>query len=208
MFGSTWPCPANRPLVLVISAPSGAGKSSLIRRVRAQDPRFVESVSATTRAPRPGERDGEHYFFLDEAEFLRRIAAGAFLEHAVVFGRNRYGTPRAFVEARLAEGRDVIMDVDVQGAASIRRTLPSAVQVFVTTPNRAELERRLRGRGTEDEATVQRRLAEAEAELAHAAVFDYLLINDQLDQAVADLTAIVRAERLANRPRVRQVDIP
>ena len=190
--------PAHGPqaLFLVLSGPSGSGKSTLIQRFLARNPDVVRCLSVTTRAPRGQERDGVDYFFTTPDEFRRRVDAGAFLEHATVFGRHSYGTTRTFVEEHLGAGRGVIKDVDVQGALQIRLSFPQAVQVFVVPPTREEIERRLRGRGTEDEDTIRRRLDEAEAELARWSEYDYLIFNDDLDVAVADLEAVVKAERL------------
>ncbi len=180
---------------LVIAGPSGVGKSTLINRFLRDHPEFVRCLSVTTRAPRGSEREGLDYYFVDQVEFDRRIAGKAFLEHAKVFGRNWYGTPRSFVEANLSAGRSVVKDVDVQGADQIRRTMPEAVQVFVVPPSHQALEERLRGRGTETEDQVARRLGEAEAELKRWREFDFLVVNDQLERAAADLSAIVRAVR-------------
>lgn len=190
--------PAHGPqsFFLVLSGPSGAGKSTVIQRFLRAHPEFIRCLSVTTRTPRGSERDGIDYFFTDEAEFSRRVGANQFLEHAVVFGRHHYGTPRTFVEENLRAGRSVIKDVDVQGAMRIRQNFPHAVQVFIVPPSRAEIERRLRTRATDDEDTIRRRLEEADAELAQWDQYDYLVINDELDQAVRDLTAIVRAEQL------------
>jgi guanylate kinase len=187
------PSPA---LFVVLSGPSGAGKSTLMRRYLELDPACVRCLSVTTRAPRTGERDGVDYFFVDEPEFARRREAGAFLEWAAVFGRHGYATPRAFVAERLAAGQSVIKDVDVQGAAAIRASFPAAVHVFVAPSAPAEIERRLRARATEAEEQIRRRLGAAEAELARWRAYDYLVVNDDLDRAAADLLAIVRAERL------------
>lgn len=190
--------PAHGPqsFFLVLSGPSGAGKSTVIQRFLRAHPEFVRCLSVTTRAPRGSERDGIDYFFTSEDEFSRRVGANQFLEHAVVFGKHHYGTPRTFVEENLRAGRSVIKDVDVQGALRIRQNFPRAVQVFIVPPSRAEIERRLRARGTDDEDTIRRRLEEADAELAQWDQYDYLVFNDDLDQAVRDLTAIVRAEQL------------
>lgn len=182
------------PSVIVLSGPSGAGKSTLIDAVLAREPTLVESISATTRDPRPGERDGVDYHFTDESSFLADVQAGRFLEHARVFARHCYGTPRAPVAAHLAAGRSVIMDVDVQGARQVRSAMPEAVLVFVAPPSRAVLEERLRGRATEAEEAVVRRLAEAETELAAIAEFDYLVVNDHLPAAIDHLMAIIAAE--------------
>ncbi|MFW5751407.1 MAG: guanylate kinase [Planctomycetota bacterium] len=191
-----YPRTTDSGLMVVLSGPSGAGKSSLIGGFLARRGDFAQSVSATTRAPRPGEREGHDYFFLDETAFTGLIETDGLLEHATVFGQHRYGTPRAFVEERLARGQGVIADVDVQGAQQIRQNMPTAVQVFVIPPDEAELERRLRGRGTESDAAVARRLDEARLEIACWQRYDYLLINDELDRAVDRLDAIVCAESL------------
>ncbi len=191
-----YPRTTDNGLMVVLSGPSGAGKSSLIAGFLARRSDFAQSVSATTRAPRPGEREGRDYFFLDADAFTDLVATDGLLEHATVFGQHRYGTPRAFVEARLERGEGVIADVDVQGAQQIRQSMPAAVQVFVIPPDEAELERRLRGRGTESDAAVARRLDEARREIACWRRYDYLLVNDALDAAVDRLEAIVRAEVL------------
>lgn len=190
--------PAHGPqsLFLVLSGPSGAGKSTVIQRFLRANPDFIRCLSVTTRAPRGDERDGIDYFFISADEFSRRSGASQFLEHAVVFGRHHYGTPRTFVEENLRAGRSVIKDVDVQGALRIRQTFPAAVQVFIVPPSQAEIERRLRSRATDDTDTIRRRLEEADAELAQWDQYDYLIINDDLDRAVADLSAVVRAEQL------------
>ena len=192
-----YPAPGPQSLFLVLSGPSGAGKSTVIQRFLRANPGFIRCLSVTTRAPRGTEQDGRDYFFTSADEFSRRVGANQFLEHAVVFGKHHYGTPRTFVEENLRAGRSVIKDVDVQGALRIRSTFPKAVQVFIVPPSRDEIERRLRGRATDDEDTIRRRLEEADAELALWEQYDYLVINDDLDRAVADLSAIVRAEQLA-----------
>ncbi len=191
-----YPQPGPQSLFLVLSGPSGAGKSTVIQRFLKANPGFIRCLSVTTRAPRGTERDGVDYFFNSDEEFSRKVGANQFLEHAVVFGKHHYGTPRTFVEENLRAGRSVIKDVDVQGALRIRQTFPAAVQVFVVPPSRVEIERRLRGRATDDEDTIRRRLEEADAELAQWDQYDYVIFNDVLDQAVADLSAIVRAEQL------------
>lgn len=181
---------------VVLSGPSGAGKSTLMRVFTGRNPDFVRCLSVTTRRPRGEERDQVDYHFVDQAAFDRQVAEGGFLEHATVFGQASYGTPRRFIEERLAAGGSVIKDMDVQGAAQIRRSFPTAIQVFVVPPAREDIEARLRGRGTEGEASVRRRLAEADAELARWRDYDYLLVNGDLEAAVRDLEAVVRAERL------------
>jgi len=192
----TYPARRSAGLFLVLSGPSGAGKSTLIQHFLAGHPQFVRCLSVTTRAPRGQECEGVDYFFTDAEAFRRRAAAGEFLEHAEVFGRF-YGTPRSFVTDHLAAGRGVIKDMDVQGAATLRQTFPEAVQVFTAPADRAEIERRLRSRGTDSDDVIACRLAEADAELAQWRRYDYLVINDDLERAVADLAAIVRAELTA-----------
>ncbi len=185
-----------REILVVLSGPSGAGKSSLIDGLIADRGEFVRSISATTRPPRGDERDGIDYHFLDEATFRRWIEEGRFLEYATVFGRHGYGTPRAFVEEQFAAERSVIMDIDVQGARQVRAAMPEAVTVLVAPPTRSELERRLRGRGTDDDDSVSRRLAKAEDEISCWREYDYVIINDDLDSALRKLRSIVAAERI------------
>jgi len=194
-----WPTPAPAARFLVISGPSGSGKSTVMARACALDPRLERCLSVTTRAPRGSERDGVDYHFVDQAAFDRQAAAGGFLEHAVVFGKASYGTPRAFVEERLARGVSVIKDVDVQGAAQIRRTFPAAIHVFLIPPTAAEVESRLRGRGTDAPEVVARRLAEAQREVAQWRGYDYLIVNAEVERAAQDLLAVLRAEGLRIR---------
>ncbi|HAT09012.1 MAG TPA: guanylate kinase, partial [Planctomycetes bacterium] len=193
---SDWPTLPPSARFLVISGPSGAGKSTVIARACALEPSLVRCLSCTTRAPRGTERDGVDYLFLDQGEFDRRAAAGGFLEHAVVFGKASYGTPRAFIEEQLAAGRSVIKDVDVQGAAQIRVSFPQALQIFLIPPDPAEVERRLRGRGTDAPEVVARRLAEAAREVAHWRDYDHLIVNAEVERAAADLLAVLRASAL------------
>lgn len=179
-----------------MSGPSGAGKSTLLRRFLHLNHDFLMSISVTTRPPRPGEVEGRDYYFVDQTEFRRRIAAGDFIEHAQVFGTHWYGTPRQFIDARFAEGRSVIKDIDVQGAAQIRRNYPSAVFVYVVPPSKEDIERRLRGRSTESEEAIQQRLSAVASELEQWKSYDYLVINDDLEHAAHDLTALIRTHRL------------
>ena len=193
---SSYPAHGDQTMFVVLSGPSGAGKSTLITSFLAAEPDFVRCLSVTSRPPRGDESDGRDYFFVSQERFQGLVLDGAFLEHAQVFGQHSYGTPRSFVAENFAAGRSVIKDVDVQGAIQIRRSFPAAMQIFVVPPSRAEIERRLRGRGTESEDAIRRRLGEAELELAQWAEYDYLVFNDSIEQAVADLRAVVRAERL------------
>ena len=189
---------ARRGLCLVLSAPSGAGKSSLMRALLAAEPELSLSVSVTTRPPRPGEIDGVHYHFRDQAAFEALIAADGFLEWARVLGKHSYGTPRAEVEAALAAGRDVAFDIDWQGHRNLRAALPGdAVGVFVLPPSLAALESRLRGRGAEDATEIARRMALAREEISHWAEFDHVVVNDVFEDAVAALRAILHAARCA-----------
>lgn len=177
----------------VVSAPSGAGKTSLthalIKRLAARRHEVCFSVSYTTRAPRPGEVDGVDYHFVTEAGFDERIAAGEFLEYAWVFDRY-YGTARAETQRLLDSGCDVVLDIDWQGARQVRARMPAAVLIYIQPPSLAELEQRLRSRGSEDEASIARRLAEAEAELAHADEYDYRIVNDRFADALDALERI------------------
>jgi guanylate kinase len=191
-----YPAHGDRSLLVVISGPSGAGKSTLLRRFLADHPDFAMSISVTTRPPRPGECEGVDYYFVSPQEFSRRVAAEEFLEYAQVFGTHFYGTPRSFIKERFAAGLSVIKDIDIQGAEQIRRNFPGMVSVFVIPPRIGDFEARLRNRSTESEDDISRRLLECKLELSHWQQYDYLVINDELERAAADLAAIVRAERL------------
>jgi guanylate kinase len=177
--------------VFVITGPSGVGKGTLIRTLRERVPELELSVSATTRPPRPGEQDGVDYHFLTDADFERRVEAGEFVEHATYSGR-RYGTLRAELERRLRAGHPVVLEIEVQGARQVRRTMPEALQVFIAPPSRDALRTRLVGRGTDDADQVQARLETADGELAAQDEFARVVVNDRLDDAVDELTAIVR----------------
>ncbi len=186
-----------RGLLLILSSPSGAGKSTMARRLMDQDPTIRFSVSATTRKPRAGEEHGLHYWFHDHDSFRRLIDQGGMLEHAEVFG-NFYGSPRAPVEQAMAEGRDTLFDVDWQGGQQIRNSPlgKDAISVFILPPSIAELERRLRGRGQDSEEVIAGRMAKSRDEISHWAEYDYVLINEDVELTFSRLTAIVQAERL------------
>ncbi|RDE19004.1 guanylate kinase [Motiliproteus coralliicola] len=178
----------------IISAPSGAGKTSLVKALLEQDSLICVSVSNTTRAARPGEVDGKDYHFTELAEFDRMIAAGDFLEYAEVF-TNKYGTSKRWVEQTLEEGRDVILEIDWQGAAQVRELMPEAVSVFILPPSRPELERRLNNRGQDSDEVIAQRMSEAVSEMSHYDEFDYLVVNDQFEQSLSELQAIFVARR-------------
>jgi guanylate kinase len=187
-----------RGRLFVIAAPSGAGKTSLVRALMEREPGLRFSISYTTRKQRPTERHAHDYFFVDPEEFERMAAAGEFLEHARVFD-NRYGTARRQVEESLAAGQDLIVEIDWQGARQVRAALPECISVFILPPSRVELERRLRGRATDAEDVVQRRLRDAAADMAHWSEFDYVVVNDDFGQAVEELRAIVAGRGEASR---------
>lgn len=189
---------SKRGHLYVIAAPSGAGKTSLLKAVMARRPGLSFSVSCTTRKPRPGEVDGKDYHFVDRAEFERLVAAGEFVEHANVFG-NLYGTRRSVVEAALAEGRDLIVEIDWQGAAQVRERLPEAVQIFILPPSRAELEKRLRGRGSDSAEVIARRLRESVLEMSHWQDFDHVIVNRDFDAAADELEAVFDGRGEASR---------
>ena len=179
--------------VFVITGPSGVGKGTLIRGLMERLERLELSVSATTRAPRPGERDGVDYHFLTREEFDRRVAEGDFVEHADYAGRS-YGTLRSELEARVRAGTPVVLEIEVQGARQVRAAMPEAVQVFIAPPSLEALRTRLIGRGTDDAEEVERRLQVAEEELAAQPEFGYVVVNDRLDDALEQLTRIVAGE--------------
>ena len=193
---------SRRGLLFILSSPSGAGKSTISRSLLADEPNLTFSVSATTRAPRPGEQDGREYFFKTRAEFGAMIEAGELLEHAEVFG-NLYGTPTSPVEAAIANGQDVLFDIDWQGGQQIANsTLQDAVvSVFILPPSLAELEKRLKGRAQDSDDIIAGRMAKSMGEINHWSEYDYVLVNRDLDECAAEVTDILQAERLRRRRR-------
>jgi len=196
-----------RGLLIILSSPSGAGKSTLAGRLRGWDPEITFSVSATTRPPRSGEVDGEHYRFTDEAAFRRMVGGGDMLEHAHVFG-NFYGSPRAPVEAAISAGHDVLFDIDWQGAQQIAGSAlrDAVLSVFLLPPSIAALHERLRTRGQDTEETIARRMQRSWDEISHWDAYDYVLVNDDLDETEARLKTIVTAERLRRSRQPGLVD--
>jgi guanylate kinase len=189
--------PPRRGLLLILSSPSGAGKSTLARRLMEWDPSLRFSVSATTRAPRPGEVDGREYYFKSRTDFEAMVAAGEMLEHAEVFG-NFYGSPKGPVEVAMTEGRDTLFDIDWQGGQQIRNSSlgRDVVSVFVLPPSIAELERRLRGRAQDSDEVIAGRMAKSQSEISHWAEYDYVIVNNDIDMAFKDLLTILQAERM------------
>lgn len=181
--------------VFIISAPSGSGKSTLVSRLLAGDPRLRFSVSYTTRERRGNEKPGESYIYISRREFSDRIGRGEFLEHAEVFG-NYYGTNREVLVQAQSEGKDLILDIDVQGARQLKRAIPEAVSIFILAPSRDILEQRLRSRSEDSEEVIQRRLKDAAEEIRNYKQYDYVLVNHQVEESVGTLAAIIKAERV------------
>lgn len=181
--------------LFIVSAPSGAGKTTLVRLLLEKDPGSRVSISSTTRPPRTGENDGREYHFVDVQYFLEMVSRGDFLEWAEVHG-NYYGTSRRWIEAEMTAGRDVLLEIDWQGAQQVRKAFPSAIGIFILPPSLEELKSRLSGRGTDSAETIARRIAAARDEMRHVDEFDYVIINDDLQQALGNLRSIVSATRL------------
>ncbi len=201
------PGPVKPGRLFVISAPSGAGKTSLVKALLASEPQLHLSISHTTRKRRPTEQEGREYHFASVEQFERLAARGEFLEHARVFD-NLYGTSRAFVERQLGQGFDVILEIDWNGAQQVRRAAPECVSIFVLPPSRAELARRLARRATDSPEIIARRLADAAADMSHYREFDYVVVNDDFQQAVRELreiTAGVGAQLASGRPALGQL---
>lgn len=182
-------------LLIIVSAPSGAGKTSLLKALLERNDRLVLSISHTTRPPRPGEVSGEHYYFVPEEEFLELMGKGAFLEHARVFDY-LYGTSEAAVHEQLMAGRDVILELDWQGAQQVRRRFPEVVSIFIVPPSIEALEQRLSNRGQDDASVIARRMRDARNELSHYPEYQYLVVNDDFEQALSELHSIVESEHL------------
>jgi guanylate kinase len=195
------------PVVLIVSGPSGSGKSTLVEKIL-EVPGTLLSVSCTTRAPRKTESDGKWYNFVTEGEFQQMVERGEFLEYAQVFGKNWYGTPRKWLEKAQAEKKDLVLEIDVQGAAQVKRKLPGAVAVFVLPPSRAELERRIRARGQDSEDEIHRRLERARQEMLNYSSYDFAIINDDLERAGREVQAIALGSRCRvapNEERIREI---
>jgi guanylate kinase len=195
------------PLVLIVSGPSGSGKSTLVEKIL-EVPGTLLSVSCTTRSPRKTESDGKWYNFVTEGEFQQMVERGEFLEYAQVFGKNWYGTPRKWLEKAQAEKKDLVLEIDVQGALQVKRKLPGAVAVFVLPPSRAELERRIRARGQDSEDEIHRRLERARQEMLNYSSYDFAIINDDLERAGREVQAIALGSRCRvapNEERIREI---
>lgn len=192
-----------RGTLYIVAAPSGAGKSSLVNTVLAKEPGIALSISFTSRAPRPGERHAQHYHFVDKAEFERMIATGDFFEHALVHGDYK-GTARQSVEPQLAAGKDVLLEIDWQGARQVREKMPDCVSVFILPPSIDALQQRMRNRGQDTEAVIAKRLSAAREEMSHVGEFDFVIVNEHFDAAAAELRAIFVAQRLREPAQARR----
>jgi guanylate kinase len=201
--GTTSPKPtaAHKPLVYIISAPSGSGKSTLVTKLLPLVPNLEFSISYTTRAPRGSEENGKEYFFVSPAEFQRMIDADEFLEYAKLYGVDNYGTARTVLREAERKGRDVLLDIDVQGAKQIKQRVPDAISIFILPPDRKTLEKRLRARGEDKDEVIERRLDTARQEIENYDKYNYILINDDLQESIDNLQAIVCAERLCRSGR-------
>ncbi len=194
----------NQPQILIVSGPSGSGKSTLVEKLL-ELPGTMFSISCTTRRPRATESPGKWYDFVSEAEFERMVKQGEFLEYAQVFGKNWYGTPRKWVEQARREGRDLVLEIDVQGAAQVKQKLPEAVAIFIVPPSRQELERRIRARGQDSEEEIGRRLERARQEMQRYSQYDYIVVNDDLERAGCEVQAIATAARRRRSQNEEQV---
>jgi guanylate kinase len=198
---------AREPLVLIVSGPSGSGKSTLVEKIL-ELPGTMLSVSCTTRAPRKTESDGKWYNFVTESEFQQMVARGDFLEYAQVFGKNWYGTPRKSVDDAIAQKKDLVLEIDVQGALQVKHKLPGAVAVFVLPPSRTELEHRIRDRGQDSEDEIERRLERARQEMLNYSSYDFAVVNDDQERAGREIQAIALGSRCLvaqNESRIREI---
>ncbi|GAB3347640.1 guanylate kinase [Lysobacter tyrosinilyticus] len=193
--------PNMRGTLYIVAAPSGAGKSSIVNAVLARDPNIALSISFTSRQPRPGERHAEHYHFVSASEFEAMVGAGDFFEHALVHGDWK-GTARQSVEPQLAAGKDVLLEIDWQGARQVRNKVPDAVSVFILPPSRPALEQRMRNRGQDSDEVIAQRLAAAREEMSHYIEFDYVIVNEHFETAVSEMCAIFVASRLRREAQV------
>jgi guanylate kinase len=199
--------PQKEPLVLIVSGPSGSGKSTLVQKIL-ELPGMLLAVSCTTRAPRKTETAGKWYNFVSEAEFQQMVARGEFLEHAQVFGKNWYGTPRKWLDEALAQGKDLVLEIDVQGALQVKGKVPRSVAIFVLPPSATDLERRIRERGQDSEDEISRRLERARQEILNYHKYDFTIVNDDLDRAGRDVQAIALASRCftaQKEERIREI---
>ncbi|NHR06203.1 guanylate kinase [Chromobacterium haemolyticum] len=190
--------------IFIVVAPSGAGKTSLVTALLQAEPSVELSISYSTRAPRKGEEDGKHYHFVDQTTFKSMIERGDFLEYAEVYG-NFYGTSAPWIRSRLEVGQDILLEIDWQGAEQVRKVFPEAIGIFIAPPSIEELERRLRGRATDSEDVIRRRLASARAEIDKIAEYDYIVVNDDFERARLDLISVVRANRLRSAIQCRKL---
>jgi len=198
---------SHEPLILIVSGPSGSGKSTLVRRLL-ELPGTMLSISVTTRPPRAGEKDGQWYHFVSDQEFQRMVGRGEFLEFASVFGLHNYGTPKRWLDEARAQKKDLVLEIDVQGAEQVRQRHPESVAIFIVPPSREELEKRIRARGQDNNDEIARRLDRARLEMEHYVDYDYVVINEDLEQAGKDVRAIAlgaRCRTRQNRERVQRI---
>jgi guanylate kinase len=185
----------NKGLLFIVAAPSGAGKTSMVRALLKNDPSIRLSISYTTRQPRPGEVNGKDYHFVSKDTFLEMAGRGEFLESAEVYG-NHYGTSQPWIAGEIAAGRDLLLEIDWQGAAQVKRHFPDAVSIFILPPSLTALRNRLNNRGQDNQEVIEKRMAAACDDISHAGEFDYIIVNDDFDHALLDLTAVIKASRL------------
>ncbi|HEV2224245.1 MAG TPA: guanylate kinase [Candidatus Acidoferrales bacterium] len=198
---------SHEPLILIVSGPSGSGKSTLVKKLL-ELPGTMLSISATTRPPRAGEKDGEWYHFVSDEEFQGMVGRDEFLEFASVFGLHNYGTPKKWLDEARAQKKDLVLEIDVQGAEQVRQKLPKSVAIFIVPPSREELEKRIRARGQDNNQEIARRLERARLEMEHYVDYDYVVINEDLEQAGKDVRAIALGARCRtgqNRERVQRI---